>query len=170
MFKIDIADKNLIRVENEKYSTCFEIKINGKTLGLAGKLDEEIFGFFGILTEVFAVEMNMELLQSVKKKNVRYNELLKYPKIVRDFAFLLDKSINVGEVEKEIKSSSSNLLKNIKLFDIFESDSIGKDKKSLAFELEYFDFNKTLTDEEVDKEFWKAIENVKSKFNAQLRG
>jgi len=36
--------------------------------------------------------------------------------------------------------------------------------------LEYYDFNKTLTDEEVDKEFWKAIENVKKKFNAQLRG
>ncbi len=170
MFKIDISDKNFIRVENEKFSSCFEIKINGKSIGRMGKLDEEISGGFGISQNVFAIELNMENLQAVKKKNVRYNELLKYPKIVRDFAFLLDKSINVGDVEKEIKSSGSNLLKNIKLFDIFESDSIGKDKKSLAFELEYYDFNKTLTDEEVDKEFWKAIENVKKKFNAQLRG
>jgi len=62
------------------------------------------------------------------------------------------------------------LLKNIKLFDIFESESLGLNKKSLAFELTYFDENKTLTEDEVDKEFWNAIESVKIKLNAELRG
>jgi phenylalanyl-tRNA synthetase beta subunit len=40
----------------------------------------------------------------------------------------------------------------------------------MAFQLEYFDENKTLTDEEIDKEFWKTIEFVKQKLNAVLRG
>ena len=61
-------------------------------------------------------------------------------------------------------------MQNIKLFDIFESDSLGEGKKSLTFQLEYFDPSRTLTEEEVDKDFWKAIEKVKTKFNAQLRG
>ena len=65
---------------------------------------------------------------------------------------------------------SSKLLKNIKLFDIFESDLLGKGKKSLAFQLEYYNLDRTLTEEEVDKVFWKSIEKVKTKLNAQLRG
>jgi phenylalanyl-tRNA synthetase beta chain len=73
-------------------------------------------------------------------------------------------------VEKTIYEGSSKLLKNIKLFDIFESNSLGEGKKSLAFQLEYFDSTRTLTEEEVDKDFWKAIETVKTKLNAKLRG
>ena len=61
-------------------------------------------------------------------------------------------------------------MKNIKLFDIFEGESLGEGKKSLAFQLEYFDYTRTLKEEEVDKDFWSAIETVKKTFNAQLRG
>ncbi len=88
----------------------------------------------------------------------------------RDFAFVLDNDIDSADVISAIKNGSSALLKNVKLFDIFESESIGEKKKSLAFELEYFDKARTLTDDEVDKDFWKAIETVKKTFNAELRG
>ena len=62
------------------------------------------------------------------------------------------------------------LLKNVKLFDIFESGSLGEGKKSLAFQLEFYDEERTLTEKEVESEFWKAIESVKKDFNAELRG
>lgn len=61
-------------------------------------------------------------------------------------------------------------MKNIKLFDIFESDSLGEGKKSLAYQLDFYDESRTLTEEEVDKDFWKIIEDVKTKHNALLRG
>ena len=61
-------------------------------------------------------------------------------------------------------------MKNIKLFDIFESDSLGEGKKSLAYQLDFYDESRTLTEDEVDKDFWKIIEIVKTKHNAQLRG
>ncbi len=96
--------------------------------------------------------------------------MLKYPKVCRDFGFILDKNISYNEVVKTIKDSSSKLLKKVNLFDIFESESIGSDKKSLAFQLEYFDNDRTLREDEIDKEFWKTIETVKTKLNAELRG
>ena len=95
---------------------------------------------------------------------------MKFPKVVRDFAFVLDRDIECEAVIKTIFDGSSKLLKYVKLFDIFESESLGKDMKSLAFQLEYFDDRRTLTEEEVDKDFWNAIEAVKFKLNAQLRG
>ena len=100
----------------------------------------------------------------------KFNGLLKFPKIKKDCAFVLDSNIDYNSVVKIIESNSSKLLKNVKLFDIFESESLGTNKKSLAFELSYFDEKRTLTEEEVEKEFWKVIENVKNKFNADLRG
>jgi phenylalanyl-tRNA synthetase beta chain len=61
-------------------------------------------------------------------------------------------------------------LHNVILFDIFQSESLGKQKKSLAFQLEYFDSSRTLTEEEVEKDFRTAIKAVEVKFKAQLRG
>jgi phenylalanyl-tRNA synthetase beta chain len=50
-------------------------------------------------------------------------------------------------------SSSSGLLKSFDIFDIFESKNLGDDKKSMAFTLQFYDLNRTLTEEEVEKEF-----------------
>ena len=92
---------------------------------------------------------------------------MKYPKIKKDCAFVVDSKIDFNTIEKIIYENSSKLLKNVELFDIFESESLGRDKKSLAFELTYYENSRTLTEEEVEVEFWKAIESVKQKVNAQ---
>ena len=61
-------------------------------------------------------------------------------------------------------------MKNIKLFDLFESKDLGGNKKSMAFELEFYDESRTLTEEEIEKDFKKLIKLVTKEFNAQLRG
>jgi phenylalanyl-tRNA synthetase beta chain len=83
---------------------------------------------------------------------------------------VFDKKVESDIVVEVIKSAGSKLLHQIKLFDIFQSDSLGNDKKSMAFQLEYYDESKTLTEEIVDSEFRKAIKAVEQNFNAQLRG
>lgn len=140
------------------------------TICKIGQVEENLLKEYDIEQEVFAAEVNIDELKKIEIKEKSFTPLLKYPKVIRDCAFVLDQNIMNSDVEKTIKDGSSNLLKNIKLFDIFESDSLGEGKKSLAFQLEYFDSTRTLTEEEVDKEFWKAIETVKRKLNAQLRG
>ncbi len=135
-----------------------------------GQVEENLLKEYDIEQDVFAAEINIDELKKIEIKEKVFTQLLKYPKVIRDCAFVLDNKINNFEVEKTIKESSSKLLKNIKLFDIFESDSLGEGKKSLAFQLEYYDSSRTLTEEEVEKDFWNAIETVKRKLNAQLRG
>ena len=89
---------------------------------------------------------------------------------MRDLAFVLDKDVASNDVEDVIKKASSKLLHNIKLFDIFQSESLGKDKKSLAFQLEFYEESRTLTEEEVEKDFRNIIKTVETKLNAKLRG
>ena len=61
-------------------------------------------------------------------------------------------------------------MKLVEPFDIFESEEFGKNKKSIAIRLEYYDENQTLTEEVVEKEFVGIIEKVCKQFDAQLRG
>lgn len=61
-------------------------------------------------------------------------------------------------------------MKSVELFDIFESESLGRDKKSMAFTLEYFDESRTLTEDEVEKDFNYLIGEIIKEFNAKLRG
>ncbi|MCP5063992.1 MAG: phenylalanine--tRNA ligase subunit beta [Ignavibacteriae bacterium] len=155
---------------NEIFDFSFEKKIKNNSIGVGGKLSKEFLRKFEVEKDVFVFEINLDIIKNLKVSKTEFSSVLKYPKVVRDFAFILDKDISYKTVVGTIKNNSSNLLKNVKLFDIFESDTLGKHKKSLAFQLEYFDETKTLTEDEIDKEFWNTIEKVKTKLKAELRG
>lgn len=135
-----------------------------------GKVKKNILKIFDVEQNVYVFESNIANLALIKPFEKKYDELLRYPKIVRDIALVLDEKITSKEVISEIKEIGSNLLHHIKLFDIFRSESLGQGKKSLAFQLEFYDETRTLTEEEVEKEFWKIIKTVEIKLNAQLRG
>lgn len=159
----------------EKYSyeedNVFEYSYQiSSDIGKGGKVDSDLLKKFDIDQDIFLFDLNLELLKKAGSGLREFEDLLKYPKIIKDFAFVLDKEIESGEVKRVIRKGSSKLLKNIRLFDIFENDSLGKNKKSLAFQVEYFDAERTLTEEEVEKDFWKTIERVKTELNAELRG
>ncbi|MCL6097328.1 MAG: phenylalanine--tRNA ligase subunit beta [Bacteroidetes bacterium] len=148
----------------------FNLSIGNQILGFGGKVKKEACMLFDVDQEVFVFEADLVTLKQIAIPERTFHELLKYPKVYRDFAFVLDVPIDSLSIIEVIKSVSSNLLHNIKLFDIFQSESLGKGKKSLAFQLEYYHENRTLTEEEVDKEFRNAIKAVEQKLNGKLRG
>ena len=150
--------------------TGYEKTLKKDRLCYGGKIKSSVLKEFDIDQEVFVFTFNITKVKELNTRIPRFSELLKYPKMVRDVAFILDNNIKNADIELEISKVCSKLLKNIKLFDIFESDSLGKGKKSMAYQLEFYDFERTLTEEEVDNEFWKAIDHIKTKFGAHLRG
>lgn len=152
------------------FDLSFQILLKNNKIGIGGKLRKEITSLFDVDSEVFGFQADIEILKEIEGSKRTFNELLKFPKVVRDFAFVLGNDVDVSRVIDVIKEASSNLLHNIKLFDIFQSESLGKGKKSVAFQLEYYDKSRTLTEEEVEKDFRNAIKLVEQKLNAQLRG
>ena len=116
--------------------------------------------------EVYIFELSLNKLMR-KVKPIKFKEPAKYPSIQKDVAFLIDRSIS--EIEKMIKKSSSRLLKDISVFDVYLGDNIASDKKSIAFKLTYLDDAKTLTDEEVMNDFHQMIEKVTKEFNCEIR-
>jgi len=118
---------------------------------------------------VFVFEISIKKLLENRCKGIQVAEISKYPTILKDVAFVLDKEILASDVVREIKKSGGKLLKEIQIFDKYEGEKIDSDKKSLAFKLTFNDLTKTLTDDEVMELFNKIITNVSSKFNCTLR-
>jgi len=173
-----LAKISLDNVLNDLYyhntNTIFDLyftKSLGKTqVGIGGRVKKEVLKQFDIQQDVFCFELNLDLLKKIKLKPPKFSEPLKFPKSNRDFAFIFNKSVSYDEVINFIKKSSSELLKSVTLFDLFESEALGEGNKSMAFSLEYYSNERTLTEEEVEKAFTSLIKAVTKNFNAQLRG
>lgn len=137
-------------------------------------LDREIIGIMGRIhpktckDEVYGCEISLNALMR-KVKPLKYKEASKYPEISKDLAFVVDKDISSGEIEKLIKKAGGRLLQKIEVFDVYIGDKVASDKKSIAFNLTFMDANRTLTDEEVMEIFNRIIEQVEQSLNAKLR-
>ena len=84
-------------------------------------------------------------------------------------AFILDKTIDVSEIEKTIKKASNKTLQKINVFDVYQGENINQNKKSVAFNLLFNGIDRTLTDDEVMTSFNKIIEKVTTTHHDELR-
>lgn len=135
-----------------------------------GKVDTNVLKTFGIEQEVYYFEVNIGKLKAQLFTQSVFKELLKFPKVIRDCAFVISNDIQVNDITDFMKKQSSGILQSVKIFDLFEGEQVGENKKSVAFTLEYFDYSRTLTDDEVEKDFTSLIKKVEKTFNAILRG
>ena len=90
--------------------------------------------------------------------------------VTRDFAFLLDRKVAAGDVMKAAAAADKALISGIRVFDLFEGDAIGADKKSLAIEVTLSPTEKTLTDAEIEAVSKKVIAEVKKATGGEVRG
>jgi phenylalanyl-tRNA synthetase beta chain len=73
------------------------------------------------------------------------------------------------EISERIDKLRLNKLKDVKLFDVFESEKLGKDKKSMAVNFTFLDEEKTLTDKEIDSWMTKIMTTLEKELNAEIR-
>ncbi|MEJ2104348.1 MAG: phenylalanine--tRNA ligase subunit beta [Ignavibacteriaceae bacterium] len=170
-FSLDnVLNDSYNSIQNKIYDYYFTINFKETVLGSGGRLKNNVLKMFDIEQPVYSFEVDVTAFNNLITANKSFNELLKYPKVVRDVAFIFNKSVKYAEVKEFIINESSNILKSVELFDLFQSKEIGEGKKSMAFSMEYYDYNRTLTDEEVDTDFQTLIGKITKNFNATLRG
>ncbi len=146
-------------------NTSATITIDNKEIGIIGKINPTI-----TKDDIYVSEINLDKLLAIKTSKMSFKELNKYPSIIKDLAFIVNKDIEAQDIVKEIKKSGSSKLQNIEIFDVYTGNNIDKNKKSLAFKLTFTDNSKTLTEEEINISINKIINDISKKFNAILRG
>lgn len=137
-------------------------------------LDRKKIGIFGRVhpsvnkDEIYVFELSLNVLMN-KIKPLKYKEAPKYPGMERDMAFIIDNDVTAGEVMVTIKKAGGRLLDSVTVFDVYRGDNVAEDKKSIAFNLNFMDSGRTLTEEEVMNVFNNIIDKVVSVHNAELR-
>ena len=142
----------------------------GKTILDFGYVKNDILQKFNINHEVLFAEISFSVLADfIKNNNIKYNEIPKFPQIRRDFALLLDDSVSFDALKKTALNTEKNILKAVKLFDVYEGNKLPKGKKSYGVSFYFQDTKKTLTDKYVDIIMEKLQNQFEKEFGAQLR-
>ena len=98
-----------------------------------------------------------------------YKEVAKYPMVKRDFALLLDESTSFEDLQKVALNTNKKILKEVRLFDVYEGKTLDKGKKSYGLSFTFQDKNKTLTDKQVDRVMKELQKNFEKEFDSKLR-
>jgi phenylalanyl-tRNA synthetase beta chain len=125
---------------------------------------------FSIKQPVYCIEFNWDYLVEVcSNQQISFKEISKFPLVQRDLSIVIDKSITYQQIDKIISKANIQTLQNTRLFDVFESDKLGKNKKSYAINFTFLDAVKTLTDKEIDGMMNKLILNFEKELQAEIR-
>jgi len=92
-----------------------------------------------------------------------------YQKVVRDFAFVIDEKYSSGEIISFVKKIDKELIKNVKIFDVYQGENITSGKKSIAFSVTLEPKDKTLSEKDIEEVSKKIISIVQETTGATLR-
>jgi phenylalanyl-tRNA synthetase beta chain len=145
-------------------------KLNNQIIAGAGEVKKNILDKFGIKQPVFFVDFNWAVLSELASQNKKtVKEISKYPAMQRDVAMIVPKELAWEQVQQTVEKIKLNKLQEIKLFDIFESEKLGTDKKSVAVNFTFLDEEKTLTDKEIDGWMGKIMATLEKDLQAEIR-
>ena len=148
----------------------FEV-IAGKTvLGTIEQVGAKKLAQFDIKQPVVYLNFDLTtLLKTYQSGTVKYQEVSKFPSVARDLALVIDQSVPYAAIDQAIKTVQLDALKETRVFDIFESDKLGLNKKSVAINFVFNAGSATLTDMEIDGMMKKLIGAFEKNIQAEIR-
>ncbi len=151
-----------------------EVYCNGKKIGHFGQLRYEIVDNMNIAggkkadIKIFIAEIDYSVLVGLFKEAIKYVPETGFTGNSRDISILIDRSVECGTIVDAIVSCDE-VIKKVTLFDIFESEKLGLDKKSMAFKIQLVSDTCDVTDEITDAVIEKVISELGTQFGAQMR-
>lgn len=162
--------ENIQFVQIEDNTLSVEIQVGKKSIGLIKEVAKNQLNSFDIKQPVFYIDFDYAaLLKLVTSNKITYKEVSKFPLVQRDLAMVVNSSTSFDAIEQTIKKLKLNKLQQIRLFDVFESDKLGADKKSMAINFTFLDEEKTLTDKEIDGMMGKLVQQFEKELAAEIR-
>jgi phenylalanyl-tRNA synthetase beta chain len=141
----------------------------GERVGELGRVHSQVREAFDLKRPVFAFRLDFDRLFALRGPTPVYRGLPKFPPVERDMALVADGKLPVEEPFDFIRSLNEPLVESVEIFDIFRSDQLGADKKSIGYRLTYRAPDRSLTDEEVNALHAELIKKVMARFAVSLR-
>ena len=149
----------------------------GRSGSVITKKGQKLLAYFGeihpkIIDKTYGFEIFLENLVNYKNQNKKEKPTIifsDYQKSDRDFAFVVKKDFKAQELIEIISNVDKSLIKNVKIFDVYQGDNIPLDKKSIALKVTIQSDFKTLNEKDLNEISQKIISNVEEEASAKLR-
>jgi len=160
----------LRQVHNEVFFQGLEYLFNDCKIIEIGEINNDILRRFDIEQPIYYADISWDsILKIVPLSEPSFTELPKFPEVRRDLALLVDKKVSFSDISNIAWKIEKKLLKSVNLFDVFEGEKIGTDKKSYAVSFIFQDVEKTLTDKQVELIINRLINSFKQNLHAEIR-
>jgi phenylalanyl-tRNA synthetase beta chain len=150
------------------------IQIGPQTvLGHFGELHPRALEALDAEGPLVAFEVMLEKIPEPRARATRARpalELSPFQPVERDFAFVVDRTVNAADVLRAAQSADRKLITNITVFDVYEGVGIEPGKKSIAISVTLQPREKTMTDAEIDAVAGKIVAEVGKRTGGTLRG
>ena len=149
----------------------------GRSGSIITKKDKKLIAYFGeihpkIIDKTYGFEILLENLVQHKSQNKKNKPTIifsDYQKSERDFAFIVQKDFQAQDLLEIINNIDRSLIKDVRIFDVYEGKNIPSDKKSIALKVTIQSDSKTLNEKDLNEISLKIISNVEEKASAKLR-
>jgi phenylalanyl-tRNA synthetase beta chain len=168
--KLGLVECRFEKMEDTELMNASNICFGKTLLGKLGEVHPEIRKKMDIKnTSVWFADLDWEKVISLAGSPVTYQPISRFPWVERDLAMVLGKELTFAQIEETVTNLQLAQLKSLHLFDIFESEKLGKDKKSMALRFVFNDESKTMTDEETEGLMRKITHALENKLKAEIR-
>ncbi|MDR1847710.1 MAG: phenylalanine--tRNA ligase subunit beta [Bacteroidales bacterium] len=170
--RIDLGRFNSEKVTADYFEEGLQLinRDNGKIYVQFGKLKTNVCKAFDVKQEVYYADFAWDLLiKTLPKKEIKYQEVVKFPEVRRDLALVVDKAISFKDIETVAYQYEKQLLRNIYLFDVYEGEKLESGKKQYAISFILQDKDKTLTDKQIEAIMNKLLKGFEKELGAKLR-
>ena len=160
-------EKKMVR--NDFYDAGLELIAQNKTIASIGLIKKSVAKKLELNQSVLFADLSFEIIFAQRNEALVYEEISKFPPVRRDLSLVIDKRISFKDVEERAKKVNRQLIKEVNVFDVFEGEQIGGDKKSYSVSFILQDQNKTLNDKLIDKTMNKLIQVFENELDAVIR-
>ncbi|MEM6326193.1 MAG: phenylalanine--tRNA ligase subunit beta [Bacteroidota bacterium] len=146
-----------------------ELHVGPVRLGVLARVSDAVTEAADLGAPLFAAELNWKAVARVANTKLpRYRRISRFPTVDRDLALVVDAARPVGPLAQTIRQRGGKLLRDVRLFDLYEGERIEAGKKSAAFALT-FGADRTLRDADVDTAIAKIVKALEREHGATLR-
>jgi phenylalanyl-tRNA synthetase beta chain len=144
------------------------VSVGGERVGEVGEVDPAVATDHGVAERVAWVRIDLDELLSIDRPLAQASAVSRFPTADIDLAFVVDDDLPAHEIAADLRRGHE-LVRDVRLFDVYRGDQVGDDRRSLAFAVRLQADDRTLTDSEVAAARDVLIERVVTHRPATLR-
>jgi phenylalanyl-tRNA synthetase beta chain len=117
-----------------------------------------------------AFELDLVALLRATSAEVKFEDVISYPRAREDLAFAVPEEVSAGELVDAAREAAGPELREMRPFDVYRGEQVGPGRKSIAFRVSFQSAERTLSDEDAAGLRQRIVRALADRFGAELRG